>query len=74
MDEVVKFVLQGAFNYLYVYLYKIMLDLMYDFVIPCNFPDIRSGYLFPRICKNNLTSLRNSARGVTTYRKTFVEV
>lgn len=52
-----------------------MLDLMYDFVIPCiNFPDIRSGYLFPRICKNNLTSLRNSARGVTTYRKTFVEV
>ncbi|CAH3117733.1 unnamed protein product, partial [Porites lobata] len=36
--------------------------------------DIRSGYLFPRICKNNLTSLRNSARGVTTYRKTFVEM
>ena len=51
-----------------------MLDLMYDFVILCNFQDIRSGYLFPRICKNNLTSLRNSARGVTTYRKIFVEV
>ncbi|XP_073237719.1 uncharacterized protein [Porites lutea] len=36
--------------------------------------DICSGYLFPRICKNNLTSLRNSARGITTYRKTFFEM
>lgn len=51
-----------------------MSDLMSDFVIPCNFQDICSGYLFPRICKNNLTSLQNSARGVTSYRKTFVEV
>ena len=32
-------------------IHKIMLDLMYDFVIPCNFQDIRSGYLFPRIRK-----------------------
>ncbi|XP_066021558.1 uncharacterized protein [Pocillopora verrucosa] len=36
--------------------------------------DIRGGYLFPRVGKNNRAVLRNCARGVTTYRKTFLEM
>jgi len=36
--------------------------------------DIRGGFLFPRVGKNNRAVLRNCARGVTTYRKTFLEM
>ena len=37
---------------------------------------IRKGqnYIFPRVAKNNRAVLPNCARGVTTYRKTFLEV
>ena len=31
-------------------------------------------YIFPRVAKNNRAVLPNCARGVTTYRKTFLEV
>ena len=34
----------------------------------------RRNYIFPRVAKNNRAVLPNCARGVTTYRKTFLEV
>jgi len=35
---------------------------------------IRKGFIFPRVAKNNRAVHGNSARGVTTYRKTFLQM
>ena len=45
----------------------------YHFPLPAGIRK-EQNYIFPRVAKSNRAVLPNCARGVTTYRKTFLEV
>lgn len=45
-----------------------MSDLMSDFVIPCNFQDICSGYLFLHLCKIVLVVLPPTGKHLLRYK------